>query len=390
MRAKLWSVRIGRQEDSGRVRGRLDRGFQLAPPGAMAADSSMGFHQGIAAAASVYNHHHHHHPNNMLSFQSSTSDVTMGGSTAGMGLVSMSGGPSSTAGLYHSSPNNHSSSNSNNNGGVFGNVPVVLQSRSAPGGASRGGGGTTASKYKFVTGSPSEWSDRELNILNEGLTRYAREPNIMRYIKIAAMLPNRTIRDVALRCWWAAGKDRRKKPEGFFTGKKMRDMKPMQDKMFASAPMANFHMAPTNNLTPFSISMENPNQQCQVPKEAPVVDSATQQLLEENNQLLNQIAANIETFKTGENMDLFLRTNSNIKTILSRMSETPGIMGQMPPLQELAHEDKLNSLLQVDRMRSTHLTYEGRASKLMCGMRRKKKGQIDGFSFFPSDPHRCC
>ncbi|XP_020147542.1 uncharacterized protein [Aegilops tauschii subsp. strangulata] len=347
MRAKLWSVRIGRQEDSGRVRGRLDRGFQLAPPGAMAADSSMGFHQGIAAAASVYNHHHHHHPNNMLSFQSSTSDVTMGGSTAGMGLVSMSGGPSSTAGLYHSSPNNHSSSNSNNNGGVFGNVPVVLQSRSAPGGASRGGGGTTASKYKFVTGSPSEWSDRELNILNEGLTRYAREPNIMRYIKIAAMLPNRTIRDVALRCWWAAGKDRRKKPEGFFTGKKMRDMK---DKMFASAPMANFHMAPTNNLTPFSISMENPNQQCQVPKEAPVVDSATQQLLEENNQLLNQIAANIETFKTGENMDLFLRTNSNIKTILSRMSETPGIMGQMPPLQELAHEDKLNSLLQVDRM----------------------------------------
>ncbi|XP_037487937.1 uncharacterized protein LOC119366321 isoform X1 [Triticum dicoccoides] len=375
MRAKLWSVRTGRQEESGRVRGRPDRGFQLAPPGAMAADSSMGFHQGITAAASVYNHHHHHHHhqhhnNNMLSFQSSSSDVTMGGGGgAGMGLVSMSGGPSSTAGLYHSSPNNHSSSNSNN--GVFGNVPVVLQSRSSPGGgASRGGGGTTASKYKFVTGSPSEWSDRELNILNEGLTRYAREPNIMRYIKIAAMLPNRTIRDVALRCWWAAGKDRRKKPEGFFTGKKMGDMKPMQDKMFASAaPMANFHMAPTNNLTPFSISMQNPNQQCQVPKEAaPVVDSATQQLLEENNQLLNQIAANIETFKTGESMDLFLRTNSNIKTILSRMSETPGIMGQMPPLPDLAHEDKLNSLLQVDRMvqsygaaHSSHMKEEPRS-----------------------------
>jgi len=30
---------------------------------------------------------------------------------------------------------------------------------------------------------------------------------------------------------------------------------------------------------------------------APVVDSATQHLLEENNQLLNQISANIETFK---------------------------------------------------------------------------------------------
>nr|BAK05132.1 predicted protein [Hordeum vulgare subsp. vulgare] len=324
----------------------------------MAADSSMGFHQGIAAA-SVYNHHHHHH-HNMLSFQSSSSDVTMGGGGPGMGLMSMSG-PSSTAGMFLS-PN---SSSNNNNNGVFGNSPVLGPSRSSSGGASRGG--TTAAKYKFVTGEPSEWSDRELNILNEGLTRYAREPNIMRYIKIAAMLPNRTIRDVALRCWWAAGKDRRKKPEGFFTGKKMRDMKPMQDKMFASAPMANFHMAPTNNLTPFSISIQNPNQQCQVPKEDPVVDSATQQLLEENNQLLNQIAANIETFKTGENMGLFLRTNSNIKTILSRMSETPGIMGQMPPLPEFAHEDKLNSLLQVDRMvqsysaaRTSHMKEEPR------------------------------
>lgn len=28
----------------------------------------------------------------------------------------------------------------------------------------------------------------------------------MRYIKIAAMLPNRTIRDVALRCWWSTVK----------------------------------------------------------------------------------------------------------------------------------------------------------------------------------------
>jgi hypothetical protein len=36
------------------------------------------------------------------------------------------------------------------------------------------------------------------------------------------------------------------------------------------------------------------------------------------------------------------------------MSETPGIMGQMPPLPAFVHEDKLNSLLQVDRMVRTH------------------------------------
>lgn len=96
--------------------------------------------------------------------------------------------------------------------------------------------------------------------------------------------------------------------------------------------------------------MQSPNQQCQVPKEAAVVDSATQQLLEQNNQLLNQIAANIATLKTDENAGLFLRTNNNIRTILTRMSETAGIMGHMPPLPTFVHEDKLDSLLQVDTL----------------------------------------
>ncbi|KAG0528067.1 hypothetical protein BDA96_06G286900 [Sorghum bicolor] len=306
----------------------------------MAADSSMGFHQGITA--SLYNHH-------MLSFQSN-SDVGISGggggsgdATGGMVMApgSVSGG-SSNAGLFLS-PNT----------GVIGNAPGVAPSRTSSGDAFRG---TGMPKYKYVTGPPSDWSDREVAILKEGLVRYAREPNIMRYIKIAAMLPNRTIRDVALRCWWATGKERRKKPDGFYTGKKVRDMKPIQDKMVASVPIANFQMTPTTNVTPFSISMQHPNQQSQVHKEAPVVDSATQHLLEENNQLLNQISANIETFKTVENTDLFLRTSNNIKTILSRMSETPGIMGQMPPLPLSINEDHINSLIQLNRLVASYGT----------------------------------
>uniref|UniRef100_A0A804RJU3 Uncharacterized protein n=1 Tax=Zea mays TaxID=4577 RepID=A0A804RJU3_MAIZE len=299
----------------------------------MAADSSMGFHQGITA--SLYNHH-------MLSFQSN-SDVGIGGgddATGGMVMApgSVSGG-SGNAGLFLS-PNT----------GVVGNAPGVAPLMNSSGDAFRG---TGTPKYKYVTGSPSDWSDREVDILNEGLVRYAREPSIMRYIKIAAMLPNRTIRDVALRCCWATGKERRKKPDGFYTGKKMRDVK---DKMVASVPIANFHMTPTTNVIPFSVSTQHPNQQSQVPKEAPVVDSATQRLLEENNQLLNQISANNETFKTVENTDLFLRTSNNIKTILSRMSETPGIMSQMPPLPLSINEDHINSLIQLNRLVASYGT----------------------------------
>ncbi|TVU16543.1 hypothetical protein EJB05_40113 [Eragrostis curvula] len=265
----------------------------------MAADSSMGFHQGITA--SMYNHH-------MLSFQSN-SDVGMGGGggvTGGMVMAPRSvSGSSSTAGPFLSS-----------NTGVISNSSGVGPSRSSSGDVF-GSSGTP--KYKFVTGSPSDWSDRELSILKEGLVRYAREPNIMKYIKIAAMLPNRTIRDVALRCWWSTvnilvqdtyaglilqyGKDRRKKPDGFYSGKKLREMK---------------------------------------------------HLLEENNQLLNQIAANIGTLKAEDNTNLFLQTSNNIKTILNRMSETPGIMGQMPPLPVPVNEDNLNSLLQLNRMVRAH------------------------------------
>uniref|UniRef100_A0A453S5F6 Myb-like domain-containing protein n=1 Tax=Aegilops tauschii subsp. strangulata TaxID=200361 RepID=A0A453S5F6_AEGTS len=204
-------------------------------------------------------------------------------------------------------------------------------------------------KYKFVTGSPSDWTPYELSIFQEGLARYAREPTIMKYIKIAAMLPTKTIRDVALRCRWTAGKEsRRRKPDEFYAGKRIRDLK---EKMIVSTSLANFQMAPPNNLVPFSMSMHHPGQNSLAANEAVLVlDNATQHLLEENNQLLNQISANIETFKLGENMDLFVRTNNNIRTILKRMGETPGVMGQMRPLPEPVNEGQLNSLLQLDRV----------------------------------------
>ncbi|KAF7102263.1 hypothetical protein CFC21_103426 [Triticum aestivum] len=258
----------------------------------MAADSSMGMGMGFHQGASSLHHHRH----NMLSFQSN---------------------PDSAPAPAPAPPA----------------PPVFLPSPNAP--VLQG----APPKYKFVTGSPSDWTPYELSIFQEGLARYAREPTIMKYIKIAAMLPTKTIRDVALRCRWTAGKEsRRRKPDEFYAGKRIRDLK---EKMVVSTSLANFQMAPPNNLVPFSMSMHHP---------VLVLDNATQHLLEENNQLLNQISANIETFKLGENMDLFLRTNNNIQTILKRMSETPGVMGQMRPLPEPVNEGQLNSLLQLDRV----------------------------------------
>nr|CAD1827703.1 unnamed protein product [Ananas comosus var. bracteatus] len=77
--------------------------------------------------------------------------------------------------------------------------------------------------------------------------------------------------------------------------------------------------------------------------------SATWHLLDENEQLLIQIASNLELFKIQENMDPFLRTSNNIATILNRMSQTPRIMCRMPPLPISLNEEHLNLLIQFSR-----------------------------------------
>nr|CAD1825913.1 unnamed protein product [Ananas comosus var. bracteatus] len=88
-------------------------------------------------------------------------------------------------------------------------------------------------------------------------------------------------------------------------------------------------------------------------------DSATWHLLDKNEQLLIQIASNLELFKIQENMDPFLRTSNNIATILNRYV-LPVISSQsnesdswdyvrMPPLPISLNEEHLNSFIQFSR-----------------------------------------
>ncbi|XP_074556442.1 uncharacterized protein LOC141812296 [Curcuma longa] len=54
---------------------------------------------------------------------------------------------------------------------------------------------------KLTPAATASWSLEEVYVLREGLIEHATEPtNIMKYIKIAAKLPEKTVRDVAMRC----------------------------------------------------------------------------------------------------------------------------------------------------------------------------------------------
>ncbi|XP_020079908.1 uncharacterized protein LOC109703623 isoform X2 [Ananas comosus] len=290
----------------------------------MAADSNMGFHQGfIPSSYCSFSPH-------MVSFQTEAINSSTGMISRAMSMNTLVGTSTSSGMFIPARPS------------LVSNMPSVSPSASSSTDASLG----SMPKYKFVTGSPADWTLSELAILKEGLVRYAHEPNIMKYIKIAAMLPTRTIRDVALRCRWNISKEggKRRKPEEHSTGKKMKDLKGFT---VSSTSTVNIHPVPSNNVAPYSFMMHQPNQSC---LEVPAVDSATLQLLEENDRFLNQISASIATFKVKENPDLFLHTSNNITAILDRMSRMPGIMSQMPPLPVSVDEQHLSSIVQLSRM----------------------------------------
>ncbi|XP_071678894.1 uncharacterized protein [Lolium perenne] len=179
-----------------------------------------------------------------------------------------------------------------------------------------------------------EWSYPELQMLNDGLHKYASVPGIMKYIKIAAMLPEKTVRDVAMRCQWMAEKQntRRRRTEEHYVGRKIKDRKAIsQDKMVES-------------------SLRTMNRPVQIDPRgssfaaASDIDRAMLNVLEENAQLLNQIEANILTSQAQNNIDLFNRTRRNINDLLQSMSQIPGIMSKMPRLP-VSVDEKLASYL---------------------------------------------
>ncbi|XP_020260184.1 uncharacterized protein LOC109836626 isoform X2 [Asparagus officinalis] len=196
---------------------------------------------------------------------------------------------------------------------------------------------------KHDTGLAVDWSFNEQAILNDGLIKFADEQGMMKYVKIAASLPEKTVRDVALRCRWMAKENvKRRKMEETYAAKKIQNRK---EKMTDSSTKANMRFVPPDNMAAYSFMLQNSNYNNRFSYEVPVIDGVTQRLLDENIQVLNQISTNLSTYKLHDNIELFSRTSNNITAILSSMCQAPGIMSQMPPLPVSVNEDLASSIL---------------------------------------------
>ncbi|XWS34315.1 hypothetical protein CRYUN_Cryun21dG0029700 [Craigia yunnanensis] len=188
------------------------------------------------------------------------------------------------------------------------------------------------------TGLAVEWSVDEQYILEDGLEKYKEEPNILKYIKIAATLPDKTVRDVALRCRWMQRKWR--KPEEHNVGKKVNNRK---DKLVESSSKVNMPSALPQNTAAYPLMMHHLDQNERMPSEG--ISGTTMHLLEQNALAFSQITSNLSAYKLQDNIDLFFHARNNITAILNDMRDMPGLMSQMLPLPVSINEDLANSIL---------------------------------------------
>ncbi|WOK94814.1 hypothetical protein Cni_G03519 [Canna indica] len=192
-------------------------------------------------------------------------------------------------------------------------------------------------RFPHVSGSPAYWLPEEVETLNRGLIEFSHETSIQKYTKIAASLPRKTIRDVALRCQWMINKEngKRRKMDEYYVAKKMKDMK---DKMVGSPLTANFCRLPNSTMHHTSTHDQLPSQEMKC-------------LLDENERFLREISRNLEGGMIQENKRLFhylrnniIRIQNRINGMSGRMNQLPVSMRQIPPLPVSISHELLSSL----------------------------------------------
>lgn len=192
---------------------------------------------------------------------------------------------------------------------------------------------------KHDPGLSLEWTQEEQAILEEGLSKHGSEPSVIRYAKIAMLLPDKTVRDVAMRCKWMNRKGcSKKRKDDHNQARKI-------NKKGGSEPSAKAttHTAARPGVPPYPLPMPPMDNDDEISFKA--IGGPAGQLLEQNSQYFNQISTNISNFQLQDNINLFCQARDNILSIMNDMKDAPEIMKQMPPLPVKLNEELANSIL---------------------------------------------
>ncbi|KAL3850493.1 hypothetical protein ACJIZ3_012375 [Penstemon smallii] len=207
-------------------------------------------------------------------------------------------------------------------------------------------------------GISTYWTPEELSTLEDLLNKYDSEPNLVRYAKIAQVLNEKTVRDIAFRCRYvleANIKENGKRGKDEHTISRKNKVK--KEKITESLPRFS-QVANRSDGHPYVQSMMSMDGDDGISYQD--IGGAAGQLLEQNAQALDQITANCAAFKIDafdiifsfcicmqihENINLFCQARDNILSILNDFNDIPEIMKHMPPLPVKLNEELANSIL---------------------------------------------
>ncbi|KAI7980584.1 hypothetical protein LOK49_Contig132G00008 [Camellia lanceoleosa] len=201
--------------------------------------------------------------------------------------------------------------------------------------------GPTQAALRHNPGLAVEWTSDEQSLLEDLLTKFGSERNIVRYAKIAMQLKDKTVRDVALRCRWLSKKENgKRRKDDHNSSRKSKDKK---EKVTDSMAKSVSHAVNRSNGPPYAQPVISVDSDDGISYK--VIGGVTGQLLEQNAQALDQISANFTAFTIHENINLFCQARNNILTILNDLNDMTEIMKQMPLPPVNLNKDLANSIL---------------------------------------------
>ncbi|CAH8290772.1 unnamed protein product [Eruca vesicaria subsp. sativa] len=198
----------------------------------------------------------------------------------------------------------------------------------------------TVSALRHNPGISTDWTHEEQSLLEDLLAKYASDPMIVRYAKIAMKMKDKTVRDVALRCRWMTKKENGKRRKEDHSSRKSKDKK---EKTTDTSAKSSSHLNVHPNGPSFAPPMMPLDTDDGISYKA--IGGVSGDLLEQNAQMFNQVSSNFSAFQIHDNVNILCKARDNILAILNDLNDMPEVMRQMPALPVKLNEELANSIL---------------------------------------------
>lgn len=210
-----------------------------------------------------------------------------------------------------------------------------------------------------------QWSLEEQKVLEDTLVSFPIEKHtaLQRYVQVAALLPGKGVRDVALRVRWMNRKEsgKRRKAEDCQASKRSKEIK--RDNNETGMRAGSIFSVGVDGMTygnkeHVSTQRHSPTVANRMSKDfVPLMSKntmskksmtlRTNDMLSQNTHIIDEIRSNLSNYNL-DNVELFRVFRDNIVDLISIMGEA-AVMRQMPPLPAKPNHERADLILSCDQ-----------------------------------------